>query len=316
MNQPPHFTRAQRDGQRGAALLVLMLIIFMTLSSWILSLVNTQNSRASANQATNEALAQARDVLIGRATADSNRPGSLPCPDGDDDGSADLLAGDECPSYIGRLPWKTLKSPALLDGEGNALWYVLARELRDDDSAAPINPTTALGLSLDGTANIAAVVFSAGAPLAGQSGRPSNDINDYLDGGNRSGGPYTSGPTSPTFNDRAIAVSREQLFNIISRVILGLVGTGLEQYYTANGNRYPEYNSDPDSPTDLKAVLAGHISTTTNTMLDSNGWYSVTNYTAAPDRQSAAIAIKVSPTITRTANCTIEPPSKPTCTQP
>lgn len=117
----------------------------------------------------------------------------------------------------------------LLDGEGNALWYVLARELRDDDSAAPINPTTALGLSLDGTANIATVVFSAGAPLAGQSGRPKQltlttilTLAAVVD--------RTSGPTSPTFNDRAIAVSREQLFNIISRVILGLIGTGLEQY--------------------------------------------------------------------------------------
>ena len=38
---------------------------------------------------------------MGRAIGDANRPGSFPCPDGDDDGSADLFAGSGAPGVSG-----------------------------------------------------------------------------------------------------------------------------------------------------------------------------------------------------------------------
>ena len=63
------------------------------------------------------ALQQAKEALIARAAFDLNHPGSLPCPDRDNDGVADLLAGNNCFSYIGRLPWKTLGLPDLRDAE-------------------------------------------------------------------------------------------------------------------------------------------------------------------------------------------------------
>jgi len=44
-----------------------------------------------AENRTRNALEQARQALIGRAVADATRPGSLPCPDTNDDGSADLF---------------------------------------------------------------------------------------------------------------------------------------------------------------------------------------------------------------------------------
>ena len=59
----------------------------------------TEVGRAvKADAKTRAALDYARQALIGRAIGDANRPGSLPCPDLDDDGSAELFVGSACPS--------------------------------------------------------------------------------------------------------------------------------------------------------------------------------------------------------------------------
>lgn len=287
-------------------MLVFMLIFFLASMSWLLSQTDVLRSRARADQRTAAALAQAREALIGRAVADKERPGSLPCPDFDNDGEA---TNGSCSVTVGRLPWKTLDLPDLRDGEGNRLWYTLASELRDN-GLAQINPTFTLDLSLDGTANIAAIVFSAGPPLSGQNGRPSNDIGDYLDGTNKTGGTYVSGPASSVFNDKTIAISREQLFSVVNRGILGLLGAGLDKYYAANANLYPA------NGVDLKTELAPHLGTATKTMLDSNGWYAITGYTSAPNRKSASLAVTIPPATTPAITCTIAPEQKPVCTQP
>ena len=109
--------------QHGAALLVFMLIFFMASMSWLLSQADALRARARADQTTAAALAQAREALIGRAVADKERPGSLPCPDFDNDGEA---TNGSCSVTVGRLPWRTLGLPDLRDGHGNRLWYVLA----------------------------------------------------------------------------------------------------------------------------------------------------------------------------------------------
>lgn len=305
MKQPPLLSRTALARQRGAALLIFMLIFFLASASWLLSRADSLASRARADQTTSAALAQAREALIGRAAIDNNRPGSLPCPDTGDDGTADGDFGN-CPASVGRLPWKTLDLPDLRDGEGNHPWYALASELRDNSTAPPINPTLALDLSLDGAANIAAIVFSAGPPLAGQNGRPSNDIDDYLDSANATGGPYASGPTSSSFNDRTVVISRDQLFKVVNRAILGLLSIGLEKYYTANANLYPE------DGVNIRTALDPHLDAATKATLDTNGWDAITSYTATPDRQSVTLSVTVSPATT----CTITPAQKPLCTNP
>ncbi len=310
------------DHQRGAALLVFMLIFFLASMSWLLSQTDALRSRARADQTTAAALAQAREALIGRAAADKERPGSLPCPDFDDDGEA---TNGSCSVTVGRLPWKTLDLPDLRDGEGNRLWYAMASELQDNDDSPEIdiNPELALGLSLDGKENIAAIVFSAGPPLAGQNGRPtSNEIKDYLDGANKEDGTktYVSGPTSSTFNDRAIAISHEHLFKIVIRGVLGLISADLNAYYAIKESKYPSSDLktalndlvlDPYfAPTDKKKekeALEKRIA-----MLVANDWFSVIDYTAAPGMQSATLTIAPPPKLT----CAITPKQKPSCTTP
>src|SRR5215813_8083879 len=95
-------------GQRGQAMLLSVLLLGVGVSAIVFSFVTPAKTAIESDKKTAAALKQARDALIGRAAADQTIPGSLPCPDTDDDGSAELFAGNQCPAYLGRLPWRTL----------------------------------------------------------------------------------------------------------------------------------------------------------------------------------------------------------------
>jgi len=242
-----------------------MLFIFLAATTWILGQSSGTSARNQRDKATATAMAQAKEALIGRAATDANRPGSLPCPDVDNDGVADGVGGN-CTSYVGRFPWKTLDLPELLDGNGDRLWYALSPGLRDNAAAQPINPQKALELTLDGALNIAAIVFSPGAPLVNQNGRPSNAVADYLDGNNNDGdNAYISGLPSATFNDKALAITRDDIFRTVNQRVLaeirgpddnapGSPQWGLRRYYADNAT-FPwadsgiDGNGDPGTAT-------------------------------------------------------------------
>ncbi|WP_263770162.1 hypothetical protein [Propionivibrio soli] len=255
--------------QQGAALLVIMLVVFLAATSWVLSRANAVALRTEKEARTTAALALAKEALLGRAAADKNRPGSLPCPDispGEGTGIAPLFFIAECPDerYIGRLPWHSLDIPNAIDGDGNRLWYVLSRNLRDNASAQPINVTTPLTLALDGQGNIAAIIFSAGSPLVAQTERPNNVVSNYLDGGNADADmAYVSGPPSNTFNDSAIAITRDELFRaVVMRVLAEIRGPdpnaalphyGLRNYRKGN-SVFPWADVDNDGVQDVGSM--------------------------------------------------------------
>lgn len=232
--------------QCGAALIVMLVIMVMGITVAIVGALNSSRLQAARQQATAFALGQARDALIGRAVADDSMPGSLPCPDTDNDGSAELLSGNNCPSYIGRLPWRTLKLPDLRDGNGERLWYALSPNFRDDDSSHPINSDTAGQLSITGNAsigNVVAIVFAPGAPLCGQS-RPGNSASGYLEAGDGSSNAYAlKSPDndcsdSTYYNDDLIAITAEQLMRPIEKRVGNQIASILNTYHGAWG-AYP-----------------------------------------------------------------------------
>jgi|JI9StandDraft_2_1071091.scaffolds.fasta_scaffold31592_3 hypothetical protein len=254
---------ASRSRQSGIALMAMLtLLTLFGLYVFVGRLSATQYKLG--NVETDAAiLAEAAEALIGRAASDGNRPGSLPCPAPSDAGVAPLLVGNECPAYIGRLPWSTLRVGALRDSAGELLWYALSRGLRDDDSAQPINSQTPVELTLDGAPNIAAIIFSPQAPLPNQSGRPGNTVSDYLDASNSDGdSAYVSSSPSAAFNDQVLAVPRRAIFRVVNQRVLVEVGGpglspsqwGLRKYYADNGS-FPWADSDADGYGDVGATL-------------------------------------------------------------
>lgn len=255
------------DRQRGIALMVMLVIVVMGITAVLISSLSSTGLQNARQKTTSDALAQAKDALLGRAVADNNMPGSLPCPDimtnipgtnVPNDGIADLLSGNDCPSYIGRLPWKTLGLPDLRDGNNERLWYALSPAFRDDDSARPLNSNTKGTLAIyhaDGSSTLTeagysavAVIFSPGNPVGAQtrnSVAEQNSAGNYLDiasGRNNASasGPFIAGTNSESFNDQLVFITTRNLMPLLEQRVAGEVKRALANYYAYSGcNCYP-----------------------------------------------------------------------------
>lgn len=244
--------------QRGQVMVAVALVISLLAGAALYVFLGIDSRRLEEMRTTATALAQARDALIGRAASDNNRPGSLPCPDYatnipgtnvPNDGIADLLVGNECPSYIGRLPWRTLDLPDLRDASGERLWYALSRAFRDDNSAQPINSNTVGTLSISGSMtanNLVAIVFAPGAVVGAQvrDAANANNVANYLEGGNEASGTsaFTAAAPSASFNDHPLVIGSDGLLPVVETRVAREARNVLLAFYNANG--YFPYAND------------------------------------------------------------------------
>jgi type II secretory pathway pseudopilin PulG len=238
--------------QHGAALMIMIAILVVAIVAGLVGALSLSALNSARQEKTSAALAQARDALLGRAASDDNMPGSLPCPDTNDDGSSELLSGNDCPSYVGRLPWRTLNLPDLRDGSGERLWYALSPAFRDDNSAQPLNSNTkgslpvynADGATLQTQAgyDAVAVIFSPGSPVGSQvrnTVAQQTSAANYLDTANGRnnasvGGPFIAGAKSDTFNDQLLYITTKNLMPLVERRVAGVVKQALSDYYAAH----------------------------------------------------------------------------------
>ncbi len=295
--------------------MLVLLLIGVAVSTVLFSYVKSSAQTIDRDKSTAAALAQAKDALIGRAATDNNRPGSLPCPDTNNDGSAELFVGNNCPSYIGRLPWRTLGLPDLRDSSGERLWYALSSTLRDHTSAQPINSDTPGLLTIVGTSpatNVVAIVFAPGPVLGTQIRDVANENNlvNYLEGENANGDNiYTTGMTSDSFNDRLLAITSDALFQVVEYRVAREIRANLAAYYATPGiNYYPFANSYADNTYGCTPLLTrGRIPNPGNYSISAdcagladwpagsqppawfvaNNWHLLTYYTVAPACTSA-----------------------------
>ena len=293
-----------RANQSGLMLLLLSFILGLAASACLVQVLNAHTMKIERDRKTAIALAEAKAALIGRAVADDNRPGSLPCPDRSGDGSADLFAGIHCPAYIGRFPWKTLGTDHLVDGSDEALWYALSANYRDHAAAEPINGTAPGSLEVDGASDIVAIILAPGYPLNRQTGRSSNNVADYLEGENADGDNAFSQQTSSMQNDRLITISRSELMATIAQRVLrevrGDAGQGMAKYF-ATAAVYPFADVNGDGNADL-GQLSGNPSYqsgpdslffpgTTLSLLQNNAWFSQIHYAVAGDHKTASLEL-------------------------
>ncbi|BAN34413.1 conserved hypothetical protein, membrane or secreted [Sulfuricella denitrificans skB26] len=270
-------TRTIHHQERGAALLIILTIIGIGAAFMLASALNKASSQIGRDKITSVALAQAKEALIGYAASHPTLPGSLPCPDINNDGSGDTT-GQNCTAYIGRLPSKQLGLPDLRDGNGECLWYALSRVFRNalpatsrSSTSNPLNSNTAGQLNVfDNTGTqfpsppnpVIAIVFSPGAALGTQNrlaaGAPTvcggnNTAANYLDTAtginNATGGgtatSFISADASSSFNDKLIYITSSQFFPPIKkRVVAEIRGknqpptSGLRLFYNSPVNHY------------------------------------------------------------------------------
>lgn len=238
--------------EHGAALLIVLGLIAGGMVATLLVAAPAGRAVASRDGPAHAAQVEARAALIGYAAMNPTRPGALPCPDTDNDGNAEAPSGGECPSYVGRLPWRTLGLPDLRDGANERLWYAVSRSLRDDAAAQPINSDTVAELSVAGTVpapNLAAVLIAPGPALPGQSraAADENTLTNYLEGGNADGDSiYQSAAVSTGYNDLVGVVTPDQLFHAVERRVAGTLREVLRRYFAAH-QHFPYANSYTDA---------------------------------------------------------------------
>jgi hypothetical protein len=184
--------RTPATRQRGAALLIMVMIVGLGATWYLVSRLNTESGLAAAavkarNQRT---LNTAKAALIGYVAAQAikageNRPGALPCPVAGADFNDPLANGsDGTVSYpctlpiVGRFPWRTLGLDKLVDASGEPLWYAVAtgwagaNTVINSDCASP-SAGTGLAcsspggrLSVDGvTSDVIALIIAPGPRL-------------------------------------------------------------------------------------------------------------------------------------------------------
>ena len=168
--------------QAGAALLVMMAIIAIGMTSFMVAALNqaTVNEGAAAQNRNAAVLAEAKTALIGHVVREvfdlsENIPGRLPCPESPSDaGTANEgRAGSACsPTFptnktVGRLPWRTLGIGKLLDSTGEPLWYVVSPNwvLSTPNPPPVLNAGSVGQLSVDGVADVVAIIIAPGRPL-------------------------------------------------------------------------------------------------------------------------------------------------------
>lgn len=142
--------RSNLRNQRGAVFIVMLVVMVLGAATILVSSFGKATMQIERDKKTAEALAQAKEALIGYATSvpiDGNscgapgnnckRPGDLPCPDTNNDGIQENSCGNASGSTgqtlrIGRLPWITLGLPDLRDGSGERLWYAVSNNFKNN----------------------------------------------------------------------------------------------------------------------------------------------------------------------------------------
>jgi len=251
----PKCIRARRL-QRGAALLVLLVVVVLGASWFLISRTSALSAgifTASNRDHNALVLNQAKQALIGyvamnAAQSGENNPGRFPCPEGaalvgtSAEGiSAPYVGPPNAPTCatVGRLPWRTLGLDKLVDSSAEPLWYVVSPgwQLVTSTTTLTINSNTIGQLNVDGQANAAvALIIAPGAAMnvlasAGCTARnqarsapsPAIDARDYVECFNTGTSTFaTTGPTM-SFNDQVVRITVADVMPAIEAAIASRV---------------------------------------------------------------------------------------------
>lgn len=236
--------------QQGFALFLIAILLATAAATVTVKALKHRsgNIQISRDKITADALAQARDALIGRTVSQPSvvtQTGYLNLPDlGPDmnpDGNAtsNFSGNNKDYSVIGKVPWKSLGISPSRDGQGECLWYVVSGRFKNYPKTDVFNWDTQGQIYInDGNgnpiaSNVAALIVAPSRPQAGQNrARPdqtdtqcggnydaSNYLNSYFTGStnNRVALNTNNKPFTMTNNDRFLFFTVDDIFRPIIR---------------------------------------------------------------------------------------------------
>ncbi|GAB1234205.1 hypothetical protein UT5_05990 [Ferrigenium sp. UT5] len=178
--------------QNGGAMLVMLVILVIGITTVFITSLSESAIRNKRVLSSADALARAKEALIGFAISygdthpeDPLQPrdtaGYLPCPDinaSNGEGSSNTC-GTAGANSMGRLPWRTLGLTGILDGQQDCLWYAVSGNYKNNpkyggtmnwDTPAQLHVFDSNGGELE-AGEVVAVIISPGTPLPGNAER-------------------------------------------------------------------------------------------------------------------------------------------------
>lgn len=251
--------------QQGYMLLALLLVLFVSGTSFVIGAIDTRQSLALREQSeVTRQLALAKEALLAYAAStpalfgNDIGPGYLPCPDADNSALPDAASSyseDDtdalCPAglTLGRLPQYVVTEAgnyplnSHFAGRDQQFWYAVSPlHLRTSSNTPSSNKTNAAlsRLTLDGTSRIVALIIAPGEALDTQD-RASNPLlySNYLDGTNGSSATsfissYSANPAQ--FNDSLVAITHDELMHYVGTVVAARLQQQLETAYGSYPN--------------------------------------------------------------------------------
>ncbi len=231
--------------QQGLAIIVIFFILILSGLGIFLSTAKLPNHNHFEQSTSTEALQTAKQALINFASTHTLRPGSLPCPDFNNDGFADTI-GINCQARLGWLPFRTLGIKDLRDTTGERLWYAVDQNHQQSSLYTPFNSDTPISLLIDGNINALAVILAPTTALNGQNGRVVNDYNTngnanrdrrrYLEENNANNNFNIFSTTAAiALNDRLDWITPRELWPQIETRVINIAKNALLDYNTACG---------------------------------------------------------------------------------
>ncbi len=234
--------------QQGFALFLLAILLATVAATVTVKALKHRsgNIQIARDQITADALAQARDALIGRTVSQLSvvtQTGYLNLPDlgpgmnPDGNATSNFSENNKDYSVIGKVPWKSLKISPSHDGQGECLWYVISGRFKNTPPTDVFNWDTQGQIDVIDSnnnpiaSNVAALLVAPGRPLAGQNRAQSdpaftscggnydasNYLNSYFTGStnNRVALNTNNKPFTMTNNDRFLFITVDDIFRPI-----------------------------------------------------------------------------------------------------
>lgn len=267
-----------RHKQRGMTLIMLVFIVGLAAMAYLMYALNPTTVKIERDKKTTAALAMAKSALLAYASSVNvslpcftnfcPRPGDLPCPDTDNNGTAETSCGDAAgatgqTNRLGRLPWKTLGLDDLRDGHGERLWYAVSSRYKNNTRYRPLNSDTlgtvtvrdSAGTIINNGASssgVVATVLSPGSVIVRQDGvsqtratSQENNPNNYLDvalgednadfsDSNTNGfimGPINGLNGNEILNDRILVITRHDMAKAMESRVLAESRNAMLDYY-------------------------------------------------------------------------------------
>lgn len=229
---------SRRRQQSGAVLMAMLAVLILGAAWWTVTAISKPVNRTALDQNHNARILQeAKSALIGyvahrTAMTTENDPGRLPCPEAAGNiGTANegIAAGNCTLPAVGRLPWRTLGLDKWRDIAGEPLWYVVSAGWAKPNAATNtvINSNTTGNLTLDGTADVVALIISPGRPLQVQASAactarvqrrttpaPTIDLRDYLECENATSpadAAFQGAGPADSFNDHVLSITGAEI---------------------------------------------------------------------------------------------------------